>query len=50
MCYKSNKPKKIWEGGNMEYKIVTVEEERLNDAKERLMSEVNFLLKQGYLQ
>ena len=32
----------------MEYKIVTVEEERLYDAKERLMSDVNFLLKQGW--
>ena len=31
----------------MEYKLVTVEQKNLYDAKERLMSDVNFLLKKG---
>lgn len=32
----------------MEYKLVTVEQKNLYDAKERLMSDVNFLLKKGW--
>lgn len=32
----------------MEYKVVTVEQKNLYDAKERLMSDVNYLLSKGW--